>query len=145
MPASLRPEDIKIGSFGQNFLDKVKALVEGGNAILKGDSVVIAGLNFDRSAQQTPRSATVTRSNATPSGMVWVASNAAAVGRQVVLVKWLPLAFTTTGAAQGDLVYIDDDGSPTLAVKTVIIGKVVDANLTAALGGSIILESPGIV
>jgi hypothetical protein len=77
--------------------------------------------------------------------MVMMASNDAAVGRQVVLVDWLPLQFDTTGASAGDPIYIDANGAPTLVAGTVIVGAVVDANATIANGGSIILKSPGIV
>ncbi len=143
MSQSLRPDDLVIGALGQNFLGKVKALVAGANAVSKGDSVVVTSLSFG--PRGTARAGQVTRSGAAPAGMVMMASNDAAVGRQVVLVDWLPLQFDTTGASAGDPIYIDANGAPTLVAGTVIVGAVVDANATIANGGSIILKSPGIV
>jgi len=142
MSQSLRPDDLVIGALGQNFLGKVKALVAGANAVSKGDSVVVTSLSFG--PRGTPRAGQVTRATAAPDGLVMIASNDAAVGRQVVLVDWLPLQFDTSAAAAGDPVYIAADGSPTLALGTVIVGAVVDVG-TIANGGSIILKGPGVV
>jgi hypothetical protein len=81
MSQSLRPDDLVIGALGQNFLGKVKALVAGANAVSKGDSVVVTSLSFG--PRGTPRAGQVTRATAAPDGLVMIASNDAAVGRQV--------------------------------------------------------------
>jgi len=141
---TLRPEDLIIGSLGQDFLGRAKGLVTGANAITKGDAIVVDSLSFDSSPQATPRAGTFVRSDNTPTGLVMLASNSVAVGRQVTAVDWLPLQFDTSLAAKGDPVYIDTDGSPTLVVKTVVIGSVVTVG-TVAAGGAIILKSPGVI
>lgn len=143
MSQSLRPDDLVIGALGQNFLGKIKALVTGANAVSKGDAVLVTGLSFG--PRGIARAGQVTRSGAAPAGLVMIASNDAAVGRQVVLVDWLPFQFDTTGAAAGDPIYLDPAGAPTLAAGTQVVGAVVGANATVADGGSIILKSPGIV
>jgi hypothetical protein len=94
MSQSLRPDDLVIGALGQNFLGKVKALVAGANAVSKGDSVVVTSLSFG--PRGTPRAGQVTRATAAPDGLVMIASNDAAVGRQVSTLRQLLRATRST-------------------------------------------------
>lgn len=143
MSASTRPEDIVIGALGQNHLGKVKAKVGGANAILKGDIVIVTDLFF--SPRGEPRAGEVARGVVGVTGRMFLAANAAAVGRQVVLVNWLPFQMDTSAASIDDAVYMDPlTGAPTLTTSTnaITIGRVVKVG-TVANGGAVFLQAPG--
>ena len=142
MSASLRAQDLVTGALGQNFLGKVKALVGGASALVQGDAVVVTANTFDAD-RAIPRGGTVQRADATPTGVVFIASNAVAVGGSVVLVAWLPFQFNTTGATIGDPVYVSATGGPTLTdpgAGSLVYGSVVTVG-TVAAGGSVFLSA----
>lgn len=134
MSKTLNPQDIVIGALGQNHLGKVKALVTGANPVKKGDTVVVTDLSFG--PRGTPTAGKVTRATATSEGVLALASNDAAVGRQVVLVDWLPFQMDTSAGATEDPVFIGASGEPTLTPGTKVIGKVV----TVGTSGSVLLQ-----
>ena len=140
MGGTQKPQDLVIGALGTDYLGRVRILLEGATAVLKGNIVRVTSLTFG--ARGEPRTGAITRSDhATQKGMLFIAAHDAQVGRQVTCVSWLPFQMVTTGAAIHDPVYLGANGLPTLVDPTggLVIGTVVFVG-TIAAGGCIALQ-----
>ena len=126
-------------------LNQTKGLVEGANALLKGDTVVVTALSFDDARGQA-RAGKVTRATNASRGYLLIASADVPVKRTAVLVKAMPFQMDTTGASAGDPVYVGADGAPSLvdAGTAPTCGSVVTVG-TVAAGGAVMLTAPGTV
>lgn len=136
-PKSLLPDNAVA------FQGRVVATLEGSANIAPGEIVFVSDATIDtttRPANPVPRRLKVERASATSVGRRLVAVNSGEVGDTITCALWAVVQMNTAAGAEGDPVYTDASGVPTLtAAANGAIGFVLGTAATVANGGKALL------
>lgn len=143
MPGIVLPQDIKPDS-AVPYVGRVVATLEGSNDIAAGEIVYLSSTTFGGRSDAEPRRLKVKRASATSVGRRLVAMNSGDVGDTIHCSPWAIVQMDTSAGAEGDPVYTDASGVPTLTpAANGAVGFVLGTAATVANGGAAVL-CPGL-